>query len=99
MENKLDEEKNKSLSQLQDEREVLTAKIEKQTKTIDSHHDQIQKVTDRIYKLEARKDNIDENLKNLNDLGDLCPICGSRLDEEHKRNLKMKRERNQKDKF
>ncbi|OPY28452.1 MAG: DNA double-strand break repair Rad50 ATPase [Methanobacterium sp. PtaU1.Bin242] len=93
MENKLDEEKNKSLSQLQDEIEVLNAKIEKQTKTIDSHLDQIQKVSDRIYKLEARKDNIDENLKNLNDLGDLCPICGSRLDEEHKRNLKNEKEK------
>lgn len=88
---KLGEEKNKGLDDLKIEKEVLISGIEKQTNLVESHQHQLQKILERIYKLEAKKTNIAENLENLDGLGDLCPICGSLLDDEHKKNLKNER--------
>jgi len=47
----------------------------------------------RIYKLEGQRDNINTKLENLDELGEKCPICGSQLDDEHKKDLKNERER------
>lgn len=90
---KLGEEKNKNPEALLNEKEILSSKMEEQVTLTNSHQQQLQKILERIYKLEANKEDISHKLENLGGLGDLCPICGSELDDEHKRNLKNERER------
>lgn len=92
IENKLGEDKNKDLNELKDEKEALILKIEQQVNLKDSHQNQLQIIIERKYKLEAKKEDIDKSLENLDGLGDSCPICGSVLDYEHKKNLKNERE-------
>ncbi|MBI5680901.1 MAG: SMC family ATPase [Methanobacterium sp.] len=87
-ENELGNEKKKVSKDLQNEQESLKLKIEEQSNLVDSHKEQLQIVSKKIYKLEAKKSDITEKLENLDGLGDLCPICGSTLNEEHKKNLK-----------
>jgi DNA repair protein SbcC/Rad50 len=91
--NKLAGNKNKKLEDLQVEKVTLTEKIEEQTNLIKSHQKQLDNVTERIHKLEAQKEDINKKLENLDGLGDLCPICGSKLDEDHKQDLKNERKR------
>lgn len=93
IENKLNENKDKTPDEIEREIEIYTKKIEKQSELIDSHQKQLQKILERIYKIDAQKEDINKKLRNLDGLGELCPICGSLLDDEHKKNLKTERER------
>ncbi|MCE5214871.1 MAG: SMC family ATPase [Methanobacterium sp.] len=93
MENKLKENKNKEPQELQREKNILIKKLEDQSDLLDSHQRQLNKITERTFKLEAQKEDINNKLDNIDGLGDLCPICGSLLDEEHKKNLKKERKK------
>lgn len=88
VENEIGETKNKPSEELLNEKKILKAKIEELSHLIDSDREQLQKITEKIFKLDVKKSNITEKMENLDGLGDLCPICGSKLDEEHKKNLK-----------
>lgn len=90
---KLNGGKNKTPDQFQSEKKALNEKIEKQNALIKSHQDQLQKISTRMYQLEAKKGEINKKLQNLGGLGDSCPICGSLLDDNHKKNLKSEREK------
>lgn len=48
----------------------------------------MQIISKKIHKLDFEKSDIEKKLDNVDGLGDLCPICGSTLDAEHKKNLK-----------
>lgn len=87
------EKKNKNLSQLELEKNNLTSTIGSQKKSIESHQEQINKISEQIYKLEAKKTDVKEKVDNVEGLGDLCPICESKLDTEHKKNLKNERKK------
>ena len=92
MENGLKENKNKKSEELQQEQQNLSKKLEEQSDNVNSHQSQLKKITERIIKIETQKDVINKKLDNLDGLGDLCPICGSSLDEGHKKDLKNERE-------
>lgn len=92
IQNELGEQKNKTLDAIETEKRSLKIKIEKQNHLIGSQDEEIKKVSERRYKLEAKKTDIMEKLENLEGVDDLCPICDSVLDEEHKKNLKNERE-------
>ncbi|HTX61835.1 MAG TPA: hypothetical protein VMC48_05955, partial [Methanobacterium sp.] len=59
----------------------------------DSNQRQLQIIIKKLYKLEAKNDDVNKRLENLDGLGEKCPICGSVLDEPHKKNLKVEREK------
>ena len=88
IENELREDKNKTSEELQNEKDALILKIKEQSNLIDSDKEQLQKISEKIYKLEVEKSEIVKKLDNVDGLGDLCPICGSILNDEHKKNLK-----------
>ncbi len=92
IENQLGEDKDKNYEDLKKENDTLTLKIDEQTKLIDSDREQLQKLSEKIYKLDVKKSDIVEKLENLDSLGDLCPICGSKLDYKHKKNLESESE-------
>lgn len=93
IEEKLQEWKDKNLDELNKENEELTHKLSEYKKLLSSHEDQLQIILKKIYKLEAQKDDINKKLKNLDGLGELCPICGSSLDDAHKKDLKQERDK------
>jgi len=92
IEDKLKEWKDKSLDELNKENERLTVKLKEVEDILSSHQGELDFINKKIYKLETRIEDIDKKLKNLDDLGETCPICGSVLDEEHKKDLKQERE-------
>lgn len=93
IEEKIGDEKNKNFPQLEIEKNNLTSSIENQKRLIESHQAQIDKISEQKYKLESKKADIEEKVDNVEGLGDLCPICGTKLNEEHKENLKNERKK------
>jgi DNA repair protein SbcC/Rad50 len=91
IENDLGKERNNTIDDLNTAKERLKSETEKQSHLISSQEGEIKKISGGIYQLEAKKTDIREKLENLNGIGDLCPICDSVLDDEHKRNLKNER--------
>lgn len=92
IENGLGEAKNKTSEDMQNEKDALTVKIKEQSDSVKSDKEQLQKISEKIYKLDVEKSEILKKIDNVNGLGDLCPICGSILNEEHKKNLEMESE-------
>ncbi len=92
-EDNLREWKDKDLDKLDRENEELTSKLEEHEGLLNSHQDELDIIKEKIHKLETLKENIDQKLENLDGLGEVCPICGSELDEEHKKSLKQEREK------
>ncbi|MGB9937149.1 MAG: AAA family ATPase [Methanobacterium sp.] len=88
IEKELGEKKNRSSEELKSHRNALILKIEEQKSLINSHKEQIETISKKIYKLDFEKSEINKKLKNVDGLGELCPICGSILNEEHKNNLR-----------
>ena len=93
IEKKIGEKKNKNISQLEFEKNNLISTLEDQKKLIESQQEQINRISEKIYKLEAKKIDIEEKVDNVEGLGDICPICGTELDKEHKKNLKNERKK------
>jgi exonuclease SbcC len=93
IEKEIGEKKYKDFSQVEFEKNKLKSTIEDQKKLIESHQEQINKISENIFKLEAKKVDIEEKVDNVEGLGDLCPICGTELDNEHKENLKSERKK------
>ncbi|MGZ4857074.1 MAG: AAA family ATPase [Methanobacteriaceae archaeon] len=91
IENDLGKERNNTIDDLNTAKERLKSETEKQSHLISFQEGEIKKVSGGIYQLEAKKTDIREKLENLNGIGDLCPICDSILDDEHKRNLMNER--------
>ena len=91
IEHDLGEQRNKTSDNLVSEKKLLESETENQNLLISSQEEEIKKVSGRIYQLEAKKDDILEKLENLDGIGDLCPICETVLDDEHKSNLKNER--------
>lgn len=92
MENKLGDVKSKTSEDLQNEKDALILKVKEQSNQVNSDKEQLQKISEKIYKLDVEKSEIEKKLANVDGLGDLCPICGSKLNEEHKKNLEMESE-------
>jgi len=88
IENELGEDKNKTPNDLENEKDTLILKIKEQSNLVKSDEEQLQKILKKIYKLDVEKSEIAKKMDNVNGLGDLCPICGSTLNDEHKKNLK-----------
>lgn len=86
--NELGENKNKTSEELLEEKDALILEIKEKYDAFKLDKEQLQKISEDIYKLDVEKSEIEKKLNNINGLGDLCPICGSTLDEEHKKNLK-----------
>lgn len=93
IQNDLGEDKDKNLDEIQYSKEILISKIEKQNDSINSRLEQIQEISEKIYRLDARKMDIIEKLENLEGLEGSCPICGTLLDSKHKQNLKDEKEK------
>ncbi len=87
-ENGLGENKDKSSEELLNEKDALILKIKENYDAFKLDKEQVQKISEDIYKLDVEKSEIEKKLNNVDGLGDLCPICGSILNEEHKKNLK-----------
>ncbi len=92
MENKLGDTKNKTSEDLKKEEESLINKIKEQSEIVNTDKEQLQKISEKIYKLDVEKSEIKKKLANVDGLGDLCPICGSILNDEHKKNLESESE-------
>ena len=90
---KLNDVVNKSFEELEKENKLLKEKIAEYKGLLKSHQKELQIILKKIYRLEAQKDDTNKKIENLNDLGGICPICGSILDDEHKKNLKSEREK------
>ena len=88
IENELGENKNKNSENVIKEKDALILKIKEKYDAFKLDKEQLQKITEKIYKLDVEKSEIIKKLDNVDGLGDLCPICGSILNEEHKKNLK-----------
>ena len=78
----------KLLKICKNEKEALLIKIKEQSDLLDSNEEQLKKISEKILKLKLEKSEIVKKLDNVDGLGDLCPICGSTLNEEHKKSLK-----------
>lgn len=87
-ENELGENKNKTSEELLKEKDALILKIKEKYDSFKLDKEQVQKISEDIYKLDVEKSETLKKLNNVNGLGELCPICGSVLNEEHKKNLK-----------
>lgn len=87
-ENELGENKNKTSEELLKEKDALILKIKEKYDAFKLDKEQVQKISEDIYKLDVEKSETLKKLNNVNGLGELCPICGSVLNEEHKKNLK-----------
>ncbi|MGZ7109217.1 MAG: hypothetical protein ACXVHW_09630, partial [Methanobacterium sp.] len=92
IEKELGVEKKKSSEVLNNEKDNLMLKIKDQSKLIESDKEQLQKISEKIFKLEVEKSDILKKVNNVDGLGDLCPICGSSLNDEHKANLRNESE-------
>lgn len=84
---------NKDPDELEKENETLNQKLDEQKNQLKSHESGIKIIIEKRHKLEAQRDEINKKLENIDGLGDLCPICGSVLDEAHKKGLKQEREK------
>lgn len=84
---------NRDISELEKEKETLNQKITEEKNQLKSHESGLKIVIKKKHKLEAQMDDINKKLENIDGLGDICPICGSLLDEKHKKNLKQEREK------
>lgn len=83
----------KDVDDIAKQRDALNLKLDVQKNQLKSHESGIEIIIEKKHKLEVKRDDINEKLENIDGLGDLCPICGSVLDEEHKKNLKREREK------
>ncbi|MDD1774631.1 MAG: SMC family ATPase [Methanobacterium sp.] len=92
LEEELNDWKDKDQDDLNKETIDLVQRKEKEKESLDSHESQLQIIIQKIYKFEAQMEDVNKKLNNLNGLGESCPICGSVLDEDHKKNLKKERE-------
>ncbi|WP_424355657.1 AAA family ATPase [Methanobacterium sp. MBAC-LM] len=87
-ENELGENKTKTSEELLKEKDALILKIKEKYDAFKLDKEQVQKISEDIYKLDVEKSETLKKLNNVDGLGELCPICGSVLNEEHKKNLK-----------
>jgi len=71
----------------------LTQKLRESRDLLSQHQKEVNLILKKIYKLEGQLDDINIKLENLDELGEICPICGSPLDDAHKKDLKEERER------
>lgn len=92
IESDLGEDRNKDLAELQYGKEILVSRIKEQNGLINSHLEKIKKLSKKIYRLDAKKEDLNEIIENLNELEGSCPICGTLLDSAHKKNLKNEKE-------
>jgi DNA repair protein SbcC/Rad50 len=92
LEEELNDWKDKDQDDLNKETNIWIQKQEKEKEELDSHKSQLQIIIQKIYKFEAQMEDVNKKLNNLDGLGESCPICGSVLDEDHKKNLKKERE-------
>ena len=90
---KLEDWKDKTRDDFNKSNQELTLKLTESEKQLTIHRKEMDIILKRIYKLEGQRDNINTKLENLDELGEKCPICGSQLDDEHKKDLKNERER------
>lgn len=91
VESKLDEQKDKKLTDAEQDKKLLMFQINEQNNLIANKENYIKKISRDKSRLEGKKQSIEDKLMNLDKLGDLCPICGSNLTYEHKKNLKTER--------
>jgi exonuclease SbcC len=89
---KLEGWKDKTRDEFNKENQELTQKLDESKKQLTTHKEEVDAILKRIYKLDGQRDNLNTKLENLDDLGEKCPICGSPLDEAHKKDLKQERE-------
>ena len=87
-EKELGENKNKTSDELLKEKDALILKIKEKYDAFKLDKEQVQKISEDVYRLDAEKSEIEKKLNKVYELGELCPICGSKLNEEHKKNLK-----------
>lgn len=88
IENEITKEKNKSWDSLEKEKEVMNYKMGEWHDLLKSKEENVKKFSEKRFKLEVKKTDILETLNNLEELGDFCPVCGSPLDDKHKKNIK-----------
>jgi len=90
---KLKDWKDKTRDDFIKENQALTQKLRESRDLLSQHQKEVNLILKKIYKLEGQLDDINIKLENLDELGEICPICGSPLDDAHKKDLKEERER------
>ncbi len=90
---KLEGWKDKNRDDFIKENQALTQKLRESRDLLSQHQKEVNLILKKIYKLEGQLDDINIKLENLDELGEICPICGSPLDDAHKKDLKEERER------
>ncbi len=90
---KLEGWKDKTRDDFNKENQELTQKLRESRDLLFQHQKEVNLILKKIYKLEGQRDDINSKLENLDELGEICPICGSPLDDAHKKDLKEERER------
>jgi len=90
---KLEGWKDKTRDDFNKENQELTQKLRESRDLLSQHQKEVNLILKKIYKLEGQLDDINIKLENLDELGEICPICGSPLDDAHKKDLKEERER------
>jgi len=90
---KLEDWKDKTRDDFIKENQELTQKLRESRDLLSQHQKEVNLILKKIYKLEGQLDDINNKLENLDELGEICPICGSPLDDAHKKDLKEERER------
>lgn len=90
---KLKDWKDKNRDDFIKENQALTQKLRESRDLLSQHQKEVNLILKKIYKLEGQLDDINIKLENLDELGEICPICGSPLDDAHKKDLKEERER------
>lgn len=91
IEKKIEDYEYEKLEDLNIREGKLTSQIQNQKNRMNEEEILIKKISEVKNKLKGKKHNFQEKLENLDGLGDLCPICGSDLNEKHKKNLKKER--------
>ncbi|UTB31773.1 MAG: SMC family ATPase [Methanobacterium sp. ERen5] len=91
IENKI--EKIFTIPELDTKIEGLHNQFKNQENDLMDKENSVKEISANKYKLQGKIQDIQEKLDNLNDLGELCPICGSKLDDEHKLGLRNEREK------
>jgi exonuclease SbcC len=89
IENKIIDHKNDKLKDIEIVKNELISQIENLKNLINLKEISLKKISEIKNKLKGKRHTFKEKIENLNGLGDLCPICGSKLNEDHKRNLKI----------
>lgn len=93
IEDKIQEWKDKSLDVMNQENEKLASKLKEHEDLLNSHQKELDIIKEKIYKLQTRMDDVNQKLENLDGLGEICPICGSKLNDAHRKELKKEREK------